>query len=109
MLKWFAEQDPRELYLTDVTLMELAYGAEKYALKYRSAKYHTLLKHLVTNQFREHIVHVPQEDFLLAGHLRARREMRGFKVAVQDAQIAATCLSHGATTGHAQHKRLRRA
>ena len=97
VLKWFADQDPSELYLSDVTLMELNYGAEKHLLKRGSGKYHILLKHLMTNQFHGRIVRASRESFLTAGLNRARREMQGRAITVQDAQIAAICLSNGAT------------
>ena len=107
VLKWFADQDPSELHLSEVTLMELSYGAEKYMLKRGSGRYHVLLKRLMINQFHGRIVRSSQESFLLAGLSRARREMRGRAITVQDAQVAAICLSHGAILANATQKTSR--
>jgi len=97
VVRWFATSDPGELFLCDITLMELAYGAEKHLLKHGSNKYHVSLDGLMRNQFRNGIIAFSQSASLTAGHVRARREMAGRMITVQDAQIAAICLFHGAT------------
>ena len=97
VLHWFAANSPNELYLSDITLMELAYGAEKHALKNGSNRYHLTLDGLVRNQFQGRIVRWTQGASLSAGYIRARREMNGHMIGIQDAMIAAICLSHGAT------------
>jgi predicted nucleic acid-binding protein len=97
VLQWLAASDPAELFLNDVTLMELAYGAEKHLLKHGSNKYHTSLDGLMQNQFQDRIAHWSQSAGVTSGYIRARTEMAGRMMTVQDAQIAAICLSHGAT------------
>jgi len=97
VVKWFASSNPSELFLSDITLMELAYGAEKHLLKYGSNKYHASFDGLMRNQFQDRIARWSQGAGLMAGYIRARREMAGRMITVQDAMIAATCLAHGAT------------
>ena len=94
---WFATNNPSELFLSDVTLMELAYGAEKHLLKHGSNKYHTSLDRLTQNQFQDHIIHGSQSASVAAGYVRARIEMTGRMITVQDSMIAAICLTHDAT------------
>lgn len=97
VVRWFADNNPNELFLNDITIMEMAYGAEKHFLKHGSDKYHLPLGRLVHAQFKDRIIRWPQSANLLAGYIRARREMTGSTMSVQDAMIAAICLSHNAT------------
>ncbi|MDB5555512.1 MAG: PilT protein domain protein [Rhizobium sp.] len=97
VLQWFADNDPAELFLNDVTIMELVYGAEKYLLKTKSDRYHRSLDELVKAQFQNRIARWNPDVGASAGFIRARREMKGYLMTVQDAAIAAICLSHGAT------------
>jgi toxin FitB len=96
VVRWFAASNPSELFLCDITLMELAYGAEKHLLKHGSNKYHISLEGLIRNQFRDHTIDCSQSASLTAGYVRARREMAGRMITVQDSMIAAICLTHGA-------------
>jgi len=97
VLQWFADKDPVDLFLNDVTIMEMVYGAEKYLLKMKSDRYHRSLDALVKVQFQNRIARWNPDVGTSAGFIRARREMKGYLMTVQDAQIAAICLSHGAT------------
>lgn len=40
VLSWFAEHDPLAVFLTDVTMMEIVYGAERHLIKHRSDRYY---------------------------------------------------------------------
>ena len=55
VLQWFADNDPVELFLNDVTIMEVVYGAEKHLLKTTSDRYHRSLDAVVTAQFQNRI------------------------------------------------------
>ena len=96
-LRWFDEQIESELFLTDVTVMELAYGAEKHFLKAGSDRYYVALERLLHDRFQNRILRWDSNSITLAGKIRARQEMSGHSIGAQDAQIAAICLSHGAT------------
>jgi toxin FitB len=97
VLKWFAASSPPELYLCNVTVMELEFGAERYLIKYGSLKYQLFVTGLIDSRFRDRILDLDRDAFANAGRLRARREMSGRMISVQDAMIAAICLQHGAT------------
>ena len=97
VLKWFGASTPNELYLSDVTVMELEFGAERYLIKHGSKKYQHFATDLVEDRFRGRILDLDRGVFATAGRLRARREMGGRMISAQDAMIAAICLQHGAT------------
>ena len=97
VLKWFELSDPALLHLTDVTVMELEFGAERYLIKHASRRYHQFVTDLVESRFRERILALDRNTLAAAGRIRARREMNGRMISVQDAMIAAICLRHGAT------------
>jgi len=97
VLEWFARANSDDLYLNDITLMELAYGAEKHALKHDSNRFHLTLDRLLRDVFNNRVVGSSVSTSLAAGYLRARVEMGGRQMSVQDAMIAAICLAQGAT------------
>ena len=96
-LLWFDHADPFELYISDVTVMELIYGAERYHIRHGSDRYHKIARELIEGKFHGRILNLEQEAFSLAGLIRAQREMSGRMMSPQDAMIAAICLQHGAT------------
>lgn len=77
--------------------MELNYSAEKYRLKTGSMRYTHNVRELVDNRYRGRILGLSSDAAALAGRIRAKRETAGRPVTIQDAQIAAICLAHGAT------------
>ena len=96
-LAWIGNSDPRELYLCDVTMMELEFGAERYWIKYKSTKYRRFITEFVDIKFRDKILGHDRSAFATAGRIRAQREMSGRMMSPQDAMISAICLQHGAT------------
>jgi len=97
VLSWIANGEPRALYLCDVTMMELEFGAERYWIKHSSAKYRRFITDFVEVKFRDNILRHDRNAFAAAGRIRARREMSGRMMSPQDSMIAAICLQHGAT------------
>ena len=97
LVLWLSAQESENLFLTCVTVMEIAYGGEKYRLKSGSQRYLNRLHELTENIYRNRILSLESAVAINSGFLRARREMSGFSMSVQDAQIAAICLSHDAT------------
>jgi predicted nucleic acid-binding protein len=89
-------QPDSELRLCDVVLMEQAYGAERFRLKTGSTRYGQRLDELMV-AYRGRVLVLDREAAMLTGHLRARREAIGRAISIQDAMIAAICLSNGAT------------
>jgi predicted nucleic acid-binding protein len=93
---WMIAQPDSELRLCDVVLMEQAYGAERFRLKTGSTRYGQRLDELMV-AYRGRVLVLDREAAMLTGHLRARREAIGRAISIQDAMIAAICLSNGAT------------
>ncbi|MDB5522575.1 MAG: type toxin-antitoxin system VapC family toxin [Rhizobium sp.] len=94
---WLSQYPPDMLFLTDMTIMELVYGAEKYRLKTGSLRYVDNVRELVATVYLGRILRWNEAAVHTAGLVRARREKAGHSMTVQDSVIAAICLSHGAT------------
>lgn len=94
--EWLARQPEIDLYLCDVVLMEQSYGAERFWLRTQSRRYHEISERLL-KIYGGRILAADRVAFIETGKLRARREAIGRPIGVQDAMIAAICLSHGAT------------
>ncbi len=94
---WLRRQNHSDHYLTSTGVMEMWFGAERVFLRSRSSKLTDATEFLVSKQFAGKILDLTHQAAALAGRLRAMRESRGRAISVQDAQIAAICLSHGAT------------
>lgn len=96
VIDWLAEQPRRDVYLCDIVLMEQSYGAERIWLRTKSRRYYELFERLCT-AYEGMILTVDQNILIETGKLRARRDAFGRPISVQDAMIAAICLTHGAT------------
>ncbi|MGV3550497.1 PIN domain-containing protein [Rhizobium sp.] len=96
VLSWFDGYDPLVVFLTDVTMMEIVYGAERHLIKHRSDKYYRFFDGIAA-KFKGQILGLNGDAFLTAGRIRAQREMSGRMMSPQDAMISAICLQHGAT------------
>jgi len=72
VLDWFARSDANDLFLSDITIMELAYGAEKHRLKTDSNRYYPVLHRLTRDQFQNRILRWVPNANILAGYARAR-------------------------------------
>jgi toxin FitB len=93
---WFAMHSISDLYLCDVTIMEQAFGAERFRLRSGSARYKRSLDEALIS-YDGRILSFDRHTAIETGRLRAKRESIGHTISVQDAMIAAICLSHGAT------------
>ncbi|MBL0370430.1 type II toxin-antitoxin system VapC family toxin [Rhizobium sp. KVB221] len=97
LVAWLTRQEAVNLYLTDLTVMEMVYGGEKYRLKTGSSRYVDNVTELVQKRYRGRILRWDETAVGLAGRMRALRENAGRSLTIQDAIIAAICLSNGAT------------
>jgi predicted nucleic acid-binding protein len=93
---WFAAQSMSDLYLSDVTIMEQSFGAERFWLRSGSVRYKEKLNETLAVYSRR-ILAFERHIAIETGKLLARREAIGRAMSVQDAMIAAICLTHGAT------------
>ena len=93
---WMKAQLSTGLYLCDVVVMEQSYGAERFLLRTKSDRYVRIFNALLTS-FHGRILRFDHSSAIETGHIRAHRERSGHQISVQDAMIAAICLTHGAT------------
>ncbi len=93
---WMQETNETDLFLCDIVVMELCFGAERTLHRAGSDRYLRTLTDLLA-LFRGRVLGLPLDAAILTGKLRARRESAGRPIAVSDAMIAAICLHHGAT------------
>lgn len=94
---WFRREGETNCYLNSIVVMEQSFGAQRFYLRTGSDRYIRSLESLLTNQFRSRVLDFVGNAPVLTGRLRARRERIGRPISVQDAMIAAICLSHDAT------------
>jgi len=94
---WFRRQAELDLYLNAIVVMEQSYGAERFYQRTGSERYIRSLENSLAVQFRGRVLEFNEATSILAGRLSAKRESFGRPISVQDAMIAAICLSHDAT------------
>jgi toxin FitB len=94
---WYSKQLGNELYLTATTVAELAFGAQRIVLRNNSLRYQKALEALLEGTFKNRILEFGTPEALEDGRIRSAREAAGRPIALNDAQIAAICLVHGAT------------
>lgn len=97
LVAWLSDMPADRLYLTNITVTELFYGGERFRLKTGSARYVDVAMRLVERDYAGRILPWNAAEAIATGNIRARREMSGFAITMQDAMIAAICLQHGAT------------
>ncbi len=94
---WFRREGETNCYLNSIVVMEQSFGAQRFHLRTGSDRYIRSLESLLTNQFRGRVLDLVGDAPVMTGRLRARRERIGRAISVQDAMIAAICLTHDAT------------
>jgi len=97
VLTWLRRENLSEHFLSSTGIMEMWFGAERIHLRNRSALLLDATEYLVRKRFAGKILSLDAESAAIAGRIRAKREAAGRAISIQDAQIAAICLSHGAT------------
>jgi predicted nucleic acid-binding protein len=97
VLSWLRRAGRGDHYLTSTSVMEMWYGAERFHLRTGSSRLIDATEDLVNKRFAGKILALDAVSAALSGRVRASREAAGHAITVQDAQIAAICLQHGAT------------
>ncbi|NVP54675.1 type II toxin-antitoxin system VapC family toxin [Mycoplana rhizolycopersici] len=92
---WMQQISEADLFLCDIVMMELSFGAERFRQRTGSERYLRMLTDLQT-LFSDRIVNLSLDSAILSGKVRARREGTGRPISVSDAMIAAICLHNGA-------------
>ncbi len=93
--RWFASTPAQDMRLCGPVVMELAHGAELFAMKTGSNRYRTSLQRTL-RAFADRVLSFDGAAPELAGH-RASRDRAGRPISVGDAMIAAICIVHDAT------------
>ncbi len=83
--------DPNELFISSITVFELAYGAEKSKWGERTRQKLAMFLAPFT------ILSFDGEDAMVAGRIRGDLEQRGTPIGPYDVQIAAQALAKGLT------------
>ena len=94
---WLRQEAQSVLYLNAIVVMEQSFGRSGFTCETGSDRYIRSLEGLLANQFRDGFWNSTERTPVLTGRLRAKRESVGRPISVQDAMIAAICLSHDAT------------
>ena len=94
---WFRRQAESNVYINSIVVMEQSFGAERFYQRTGSDRYIRSLERSLAVQFRGRVLEFNEATSMLTGRLRAKRESAGRPISVQDAMIAAICLSHDAT------------
>lgn len=92
--RWFEGQDPYDLYLTTITIGELADGIARMPAGRRRADHRAWLDGLIETDFAGRILAFEIRTALLYGELVASAHAQGRRPQVADAQIAAAACQH---------------
>ena len=97
VVRWLAEVDEDEVFLSVVTFAELRHGIERLPPGARRRRLDEWLSHDLPMRFEARIVGVDGAIADEWGRLVARREARGRPISAMDALIAATAQVHDLT------------
>lgn len=105
VLAWVDAHMTQDLWLCSVVAAELAYGVGRMPTGRRKRQLADALAITLEEDFAGRVLAFDLASALDCASLLAVREQAGRSVAWADAQIAATCLAHGAslTTRNTQH------
>ena len=96
VVEWVDRQSAVEVHLTAITVAELLYGVGRLPEGQRKAKLSRSIDAMLSDDFDHRVIPF---DATAAAHyadIVVRRERIGRPISTADAQIAATCRSHGA-------------
>lgn len=97
VVDWVDQQLVVDLHLASVTVAELLYGIARLPAGSRRSKLAEQVEAMITTDFQRRVLPF---DLTAAPHyadIAATRATGGHPISAPDAQIAATCRSHGAT------------
>lgn len=94
VLDWLDAQDPEILYLSVITIGEIAKGITKLATSKRKESLTKWLNEALTSRFEGRILSIDTPTMVLWGNLVGQLEQGGRPLPVMDSLIAATALQH---------------
>ncbi len=96
VVDWVDRQPASDLHLTAITVAELLYGVARLAGGRRRTELADQVEAMVTDDFENRVVSFDEPAAPHYADIVAGRERLGRPIGMADAQIAATCRSHGA-------------
>lgn len=96
VLAWVDAQPDRDLWLCSVVVSELLYGLARLPPGARRAQLTKAFEAMLAEDFAGRVLAFDLPAAVIYADVVAKREREGQPVAMADAQIAATCLAHGA-------------
>ena len=93
-IQWFKSQSPKTLYLSVITMGEIARGVGKLVPSKRKDNLQRWLDEELPNQFSERILGIDTQTMRIWGDLVGRLEQKGRPLPVMDSLIAATAFQH---------------
>jgi toxin FitB len=96
VLDWVDRQPSAETYLTAITVAELLFGVARLPDGQRKNDLAALVEALLLEDFEHRISPFDETAAAHYADIVVRRERLGRPISTADAQIAATCRSHGA-------------
>ena len=96
VLAWVDAQPDRDLWLCSVGVSELLWGLARLSPGARRAQLPLAFEAMLAEDFSGRVLAFDWPAAVVYADWAARREREGQPVAMADAQIAATCLAHGA-------------
>ena len=92
--RWFELQSPKTLFLSVITMGEIAKGVCKLVPSKRKENLQRWLDEELPNQFAERILGIDLQTMRIWGDLVGELEQKGRPLPVMDSLIAATALQH---------------
>jgi predicted nucleic acid-binding protein len=96
VLAWVDAQSDRDLWLCSVVVSELLYGLARLPTGSRRAQLTQAFEAMLAEDFAGRVLAFDLPAAVVYADLVSARKQLGKPLAMADAQIAATCLAHGA-------------
>jgi len=97
LLKWLAEKDENQLFISVLTIGEIHKGIEKLPGSKKKTKLHQWVDHDLKERFNTRILNFDLETATIWGQVQAFSELQGRGMPVIDGQIAATGIRYNFT------------
>lgn len=96
VLRWLAEQEPLEVFITAITQAEVLYGLEILPASKRRARLYDAVEKLLSEEFQGRILPFDEESASLFAKIVSGRQAMGRPISQFDAMIAAIARSRRA-------------
>ena len=96
VLRWFASQEPMEIFTTTITQAEVFYGVEAMPAGKRRLRLHKAIEKLFLEEFPNRVLPFDEAAAALYARIVSSREAMGRPISQFDAMIAAISRSHRA-------------